>query len=88
MRTTFNIDDNLLDRAREVAKRSRLSLRETVNRALGLGLGKLDPRTRSRHCRCKTHKMGFPPSLNLDEAVQLAALLEHEETARKLLVRK
>ena len=38
--------------------------------------------------RATTYSMGFPPSLNLDKAMQLAGVLEDEETARKLLLRK
>jgi len=88
MRTTINIDDHILDRAKQVARRSRLSLRETVNRALGLGLDKLAPRTAVRPYQCKTYRMGFPPTLNIDKALQIAALLEDEEISRKLLVLK
>jgi hypothetical protein len=32
--------------------------------------------------------VGFPPALDLDKALQVAALLEDEETARKLSLRK
>ncbi len=88
MRTTINIDDHILDRAKRVAKRSRLSLRETVNRALGIGLAKLDPRSRARPYGATTYHMGFPPALNLDKALPLASVLEDEEVVRKLQLMK
>jgi hypothetical protein len=88
MRTTINIDDHVLDRAKKVAKRSRLSVRETVNRALSLGLDRLDPRPRTEKYRCTTYRMGFPPALNLDKALQIAAFIEDEETLRKHVLRK
>jgi hypothetical protein len=88
MRTTINIDDQLLERAKKLARRSRRPLRETVNRALDIGLNKLDPRSRRKPYRCTTYRMGFPPALNLDKALRLAALLEDEEIARKLLLGK
>jgi hypothetical protein len=88
MRTTLNIDDDTLARARKLAKRSRLSFRETVNRALRFGLDKLDPRPSRKAYRCTTYRMGFPPTLNLDKALQLAAFLEDEESIRKLTLKK
>jgi hypothetical protein len=88
MRTTINLDDTLLERARLVAQRSRISLREALNRALAFGLDRMDPASRKRPYRATTHSMGFPPSPNMDKALQLAALLEDEETARELTLRK
>lgn len=88
MRTTLSIDDVVLNRAKEVARRSRLSFKDTINRALSLGLDKLDPRSRPRPYSCTTYRMGFPPALSLDKALQIAGVLEDEETARELLVRK
>lgn len=84
----MNIDDESLQRARRVAQRSRISFRETINRALRFGLDKLDPRSRKRSYRCTTYRMGFPPTLNLDKALQIAAVLEDEESTRKLTLKK
>jgi len=88
MRTTLSIEDETLERLRLVAKRSRLPLREVVDRTLRLGLERLDPRPERPAYSAPTYSMGFPPHLNLDKALQLAAALEDEETARKLQVRK
>lgn len=48
----------------------------------------LDPRPKRKPYRLTTHRMGFPPSLNLDKALQIAAALDDDETVRKLLVGK
>ena len=88
MRTTLDIDDHLLERARKVAKRSKLAVKEVIGRALGVGLDAVDPPSRRKPYRCTTYKMGFPPALNLDKAAQIAALLEDEEVARELQVQK
>jgi hypothetical protein len=88
MRTTINLDEEILQRAKRAAERSKLSLREVINRALRLGLDKLDPRSRSHRYRCTTYRMGFPPALNLDKALQLVAPLEDEETIREMNLRK
>lgn len=88
MRTTLDIDEHLLDRARKIARRAKLPLKEVVRRALGAGLDTLDPRPKRKPYQLTTYRMGFPPALELDKALQIAAVLEDDETARKLLVRK
>lgn len=88
MRTTLDIEEQLLDRARKLAKRAKLPFKEIVRRALGAGLDTLEPRPKRTPYRLTTYRMGFPPSLNLDKALQIAAVLEDDETVRKLLVGK
>lgn len=88
MRTTVNIDEELLHRLRRAAARSRLPFRETLDRALRAGLERLDPRPRSAGYHCTTYSMGFPEGIDMNKALQIAALLEDEEAARKLAVRK
>jgi hypothetical protein len=88
MRTTLDIDDHLLERARKLAKRSKLAIKDVIGRALSAGLEALDPASRRRPYRCTTYRMGFPPALNLDKASQIAAMLEDEESARELQLRK
>lgn len=88
MRTTLNIDDEILDKLREFARRSRLPFKVVVGRTLRLGLDRLDPRGERRTYAASTFPMGFPAGVNLDKALQLAAQLEDDEIARKLQVRK
>lgn len=88
MRTTINLDDTLLEKARSVAKRSRISLREAVNRALAFGLDRMDPASRKTAYKATTYSMGVPSTQNLDKALHLAALLEDDEVLRELELRK
>jgi len=88
MRTTITIDDDLMDRLKREARRARLSFKAAVNPALRLGLDRLQPPARRRTFRQRTFRMGYPPGRPLDKALQLAALLEDEEVARELAVRK
>jgi len=88
MRTTVNIDDELLHRLRRAAGRRRTPFRETLDRALRLGLDLMEPEPPRERYRARTYRMGFPPRLDLNKALQIAAALEHEETARKLELRK
>ena len=88
MRTTVRIDDELLQRLREQARQENISLTRLLDRALRAGMqasGK-PGRPRRRH-REQTHAMGAP-RMKLDKALALAAALEDEETARKMLLRK
>lgn len=88
MRTTLNIDDELLQRLKREAERSGTSFVAVVNRVLQLGLERAHPKTSRKTYKCKTFSMGFPPMQNLDKALQLAALLEDEETVHKMMLRK
>lgn len=88
MRTTLNVDDELLQRLRKEAERSGMPLRATLNRVLRLGLERVQPESAHPPYRCPTFSMGFPPLSNLDKALQLAAQLEDEETQHKLSMRK
>jgi hypothetical protein len=84
MRTTVTIDDDLMERLQRQARRARLPFKAIINRALRLGLERLQPVPRRQRFRQRTFQMGHPPATNLDKALQLAALLEDEEIARKL----
>ena len=82
MRTTLHIDDDILQELKREANRASAPFREMVNRVLRLGLKRLHPASAQPY-RCRTFAMGFPPSSNLDKALELAALLEDEEIVRK-----
>jgi hypothetical protein len=88
MRTTVNIDNELLEALKERAQEEDLSLTQVLNRALRAGVQALDrpsaPRPRHRE---RTFAMG-EPRLDLDRALAVAAALEDEETVRKLRLRK
>ena len=88
MRTTLTIDDDVLERLHKEASRARVSFKTVVNRALRLGLDRLRPSRSRQPFRQRTFRLGYPPSTSLDKALQLAAMLEDEEVARKLELRK
>ncbi|MFN2376772.1 MAG: hypothetical protein ABR538_09560 [Candidatus Binatia bacterium] len=82
MRTTIDLDDTLLKKARSVAKHSRISLRVAVNRALALGLDRMDHESRKTGYQATTFPMGVPSIPNLDKALHFAALLEESDFQR------
>lgn len=88
MRTTLSVDDDLLRRLQDEAKRTKTPFRSVLNRALRTGVERLHPESARPRYQAPTFSMGFPPRENMDKALQLAAMLEDEETARKLSQRK
>jgi hypothetical protein len=88
VRTTLTIADDLLDRLKREARRSRRPLKAVVNDALRRGIDQLRPPARRRAFAQRTFRMGFPPGSSLDKALQLAARLDDEEIARKLALGK
>ncbi len=88
MRTTVRIDDDLMHELKERAHREGTSLTRLLNRLLRAGLrAARRPRTRKRRHREQTHSMGAP-SVDLDKALAVAALMEDEEVRRKMRLRK
>jgi hypothetical protein len=87
MRTTIRIDDDLMSDLRRRAAAERASLSSLVNRLLRLGLRALGEQRPKRKFRQKTFRMG-EPIVDLTKSLRIAALLEDEETARKMVLRK
>jgi len=85
MRTTVDIDQNLLDRLRDEAHAEGISFRALLNRAIRRGLDA--PAVEAAPYACPTFAMG-PPQRRLDKALALADALEGEEVARKLAQRR
>jgi hypothetical protein len=83
----LTIDDALMRDLRRAARTAGVSLKEMVNRALRSGLQRLEEKPRKRRYRCPTHSMGAP-HVALDKALMLAGILESEEVARKIDLRK
>ena len=88
MRTTLTIDDHLMRELREEAHRTGKSLKKVVNEAIRAGLGQLKNPVPRKSYKCKTYPMWYPPNLNLDKALAIATLLEDDEIARKLSLKK
>jgi len=87
VRTTLNIDDDLLRQLQREAHRSRTPLRQLVNTALRRGMAAPLSRRGQTPYACPTFAMGVA-QLNLDKALTLAAALEDTEVLRELELRK
>lgn len=85
MRTTVDIDQNLLDRLRDEAHAAGMPFRTVLNRTIRRGLDA--PATEAAAYVCPTFSMGTPHRA-LDKALALADALEGEEIARKLSQRR
>lgn len=79
MRTTLNLDDDVLDRAKTVASRINKPFRQVVNEALRTGLKAVEEPLRSRPYRTRPHKMGLKAGRNLDNIQALLSQIEGED---------
>ena len=79
MRTTLNLDEDVLDRARALAGRLHSPMRQIVNEALRAGLRVVEEPTRIRPYRTHPRKMGLKAGRNLDNIQELLAQVEGED---------
>jgi hypothetical protein len=86
MRTTITLDPDVADRLRALARERRQSFKEVVNAVLRRGLGDDAGPAMSFHVDAR--ELRLRPGIDLDQALELAARLEDEETLRKLELRK
>jgi len=87
MRTTVRVDDELLERLKEQARKEKVSLTRLLNRTLRAGLKASARRPTQTTFRERVHSMGTP-RVALDKALALAAVLEDEEIVREFALRK
>ena len=78
MRTTLNIEDDVLDRAKAIAAALRLPFRRVVNEALRAGLPTLEDLPRTRAYRTNPRDMGLKAGRNLDNIQALLSQVEGE----------
>jgi hypothetical protein len=90
MRTTVELDDDLVQELRDRLSREGGSLRKALNVALRKGLSGSRRQHPAARYRCPVVHMGMPvsPGIDLDKALALAAALEDAETAGELERRK
>lgn len=87
MRSTVRIDDDLLNRLKEQARRENVSLTQMLNRALRAGL-RTSGRGRSKgRVKQPVFAMGAP-RIDLTKALATAAETEEEALAHKMALRK
>ncbi|MEW6221200.1 MAG: hypothetical protein AB1634_16930 [Thermodesulfobacteriota bacterium] len=85
METTLTIDDSLFQVLQAESRRTGLSLGQLIDAVLRAGLDQLHrPSPPPGRYQCQTFSLGFPPHMSLDKALDVAAHLEDEETARKI----
>lgn len=88
MRTTLTLDDTLAKELKRLAAEEGRSFKEIINQALARGL-RGESRRPTQRFRQKTYSLGgVQEGVDLTKALQLAAVLEDEESARKLRLRK
>lgn len=86
MRTTVTLEPDLAARLKDVARQRRISFTSAINGAVRAGLAVETGQQRAY--REVTRDIGVRPGVDLTKALQLAAMLEDDETIRKLDLRK
>jgi hypothetical protein len=79
MRTTLSIDEDVLERARNVAGRLRLPFKTVVNEALRIGLVEVEKPARQRCYRTKARDMGLQSGFSMDNVQELLAHAEGKD---------
>jgi predicted transcriptional regulator len=79
MRTTLSIDDDLIDRAKELAAKLGKPFRAIVNEALRAGLDRVEQPAKQQDYRTEPHAMGLRAGRNLDNIQELLAQIEGED---------
>lgn len=80
VRTTLNLDEDVLDHARRLAEKSGKAFRLIVNEAMRLGLAQANRPARRRPYRTRPRKMGLRPQYSLDNIQELLASVEGESS--------
>ena len=79
MRTTLTIDDDVLDKARDLATKLGTPFRQVVNEALRAGLDAVAKPATKKTYRTRPHRMGLRAGRNLDNIQELLAQVEGED---------
>jgi hypothetical protein len=80
MRTTLTIDDDVLERAKSAAAKSRQPFRTVINEALRAGLSTITLPAETLRYQTKPRKMGLKSGRNLDNIQELLAQVEGEDS--------
>ena len=80
MKITISIDDDLLDRAREIAARLRRPFRTVVNEALRAGWLRVERPAEQRPYKTEPHAMGLRSGRNIDNIQELLAQIEGNDS--------
>ena len=80
MRTTLTIDDDVLDRARDLSAKLRKPFKTVINEALRAGLDQVEKPAERRRYKTKPHKMGLKSGRDLDNIQELLSVIEGENS--------
>ncbi len=84
MRTTVNIQDRLLQQAKEIGARTRRPLGEVIDDALRLLLNSMEESARRGPVELPTYGgSGVQPGVDLEDKEALTALLERDEPRQR-----
>jgi plasmid stability protein len=86
MRTTFDLDDDLIKQLRDRAHKQRRSSKAVLDEVVRAGLGKTAT-PRRKKITFPTYNMG-QPAVDMTKALALAAEMEDQEIIRKLQLGK
>ena len=76
MRTAITLDEDVLDNARILKEKLGIPFKAVINKALRIGLVKVEQPSRQRSCRTKPHEMGLRKGYDLDNIQDLLAQAE------------
>jgi hypothetical protein len=79
MRTTIQIDHDVLERARALAEKTRRPFKTVINEALRVGLDRMKSPANQAPYKTIPHAMGLRQGRNLDNIQELLAQIEGEE---------
>ena len=79
LRTTLTLDNDVIDKAKAVAAKRRLTFRAVVNEALRIGLEDLEKSATRRPYRTEPHAMGLRTGYNLDNIQEVLSQAEGED---------
>ena len=80
MRTTLTLDEDVSQRAREIAAKKKKPFKAVINDALRKGLDQMEKPLKSRPYRTQPHKMGLREGYDLDNIQELLVHAEGEDT--------
>lgn len=79
MRTTINLDEDIIQKSRELATRLNRPFRAVINEALRRGLTEVEKPALQRPYKTKARPLGLRPGINLDNIHELLAQFEGED---------
>ena len=79
MRTTITLDEDVLDNARILKEKLGIPFKAVINKALRIGLVKVEQPAKQRSYRTKPHEMGLRKGYDLDNIQELLAQAEGED---------